>query len=90
MEPYLYLKNISAPTFAEAERFAREKAAMWFGEDARCLDVTPKDLGRYDQDKDLAIQSFTVRVQHKIDSASYWFPTCRYCRQRFDKEGRKV
>ena len=86
----LYLKNISAPTFAEAERFAREKAAGWFGEDARCLDVTPDGLGRYDQDKDLAIQSFIVRVQHKIDYPSFGFPTCRYCRQRFDREGAKV
>ena len=87
----LYLKDISAPTFAEAERFAREKAAGWFGEDARCLDVKPSGLGLYDQDKDLAIQSFMVRVQHKIDNPSYGFPPiCRYCRQRVDREGRRV
>lgn len=86
----LFLENVSAKSFDEAERFAREKAAGWFGEDARCLKVMPTSIALYDQDKDWFTQSFAVTVKHKIDNPSFGFSSCRYCHKRFDKEGRRV
>lgn len=86
----LYLKNVSAQSFNDAERFAREKAARWFGEDARCLDVKPASIGYYDLKKDRVTQSFTVAVKHKLDIPLYGFPVCRYCKQQFNREGAKV
>ena len=81
----LFFEHVSAKSFDDAERFVREKAAGWFGEDARCLDVMPTNTAVYDQDKDCFTQSFIVKVRHKIDNPSFGFPSCRHCRKRFDR-----